>query len=299
MAVAALILSLMVFIIIGLPISFSLGLSSIVYFIINPDFLIMMPQRIWAGANSSAMMALPLFCMAGMLMNYSGMTKRIIDFCSYLVKPFRGGLGEVNVIASMIFGGISGSSVSDTSALGSVLIPEMEERGFSKGYATGVTVASSTVGMIIPPSIPMILYSSISSQSVGALFLAGLIPGILIGLTQLVLVHIISRYKKYPVEKGKFEFKEMLKRSGSGLISLSMPVFIVLCVSFGVATATESAGIAVFYAAIIGFLIYKKLKFSHIKEVAKDTLMTSSTIMIIIAFAYIFVWILAFENILT
>jgi len=211
MAVTALILSLFIFILLGLPISFSLGLSSMAYFIFNPDFLIMMPQRIWAGANSSVMVALPLFCMAGMLMNLSGITRKIIDFCSYLVKPFKGGLGEVNVIASMIFGGISGSSVSDTSALGSVLIPEMENRGYSKAFATGVTVGSSTVGMIIPPSIPMIIYSTISNESVGALFLAGLIPGLLIGTTQLFLVHIISRRNNYPIEEGKFEIKEMLK----------------------------------------------------------------------------------------
>ena len=297
MAVTALILSLFIFILLGLPISFSLGLSSMAYFILNPDFLIMMPQRIWAGANSSVMVALPLFCMAGMLMNLSGITRKIIDFCSYLVKPFKGGLGEVNVIASMIFGGISGSSVSDTSALGSVLIPEMENRGYSRAFATGVTVSSSTVGMIIPPSIPMIIYSTISNESVGALFLAGLIPGLLIGTTQLFLVHIISRRNNYPIEEGKFEIKEMLKRSVDGILSISMPVFIVLSVSLGVATATESAGVAVLYAVIIGFLVYKKLKLSQFAEVAKETLLTSSTIMIIIAFAYIFIWILAFERI--
>lgn len=297
MAVTALILSLFIFILLGLPISFSLGLSSMAYFILNPDFLIMMPQRIWAGANSSVMVALPLFCMAGMLMNLSGITRKIIDFCSYLVKPFKGGLGEVNVIASMIFGGISGSSVSDTSALGSVLIPEMENRGYSKAFATGVTVGSSTVGMIIPPSIPMIIYSTISNESVGALFLAGLIPGLLIGTTQLFLVHIISRRNNYPIEEGKFEIKEMLKRSVDGILSISMPVFIVLSVSLGVATATESAGVAVLYAVIIGFLVYKKLKLNQFAEVAKETLLTSSTIMVIIAFAYIFIWILAFERI--
>ena len=297
MAVTVLILSLFIFILLGLPISFSLGLSSMAYFIFNPDFLIMMPQRIWAGANSTVMIALRLFCMEGMLMNLSGITRNIIDFCSYLVKPFKGGLGEVNVIASMIFGGISGSSVSDTSALGSVLIPEMEERGYSRAFATGVTVGSSTVGMIIPPSIPMIIYSTISNESVGALFLAGLIPGILIGTTQLFLVHFISRRNNYPIEEGKFEIREMLRRSLDGILSISMPLFIVLSVSLGIATATESAGVAVLYAVIIGFLVYRKLKISQFAEVARETLFTSSTIMIIIAFAYIFIWILAFERI--
>jgi tripartite ATP-independent transporter DctM subunit len=297
MAVGILIITLLFLILLGLPISFSLGISCLSYFAFNPDFLIILPQRMWAGANSSVMVALPLFCLAGMLMNLSGITKKIIDFCSYLVKPFNGGLGEVNVIASMIFGGISGSSVSDTSALGSVLIPEMEKRGYSKAFATGITVASSTVGMIIPPSIPMIIYSTISNESVGGLFLAGLVPGILIGLTQLILVYIISRKNNYPIEKGEFSFKEMLKRSGDGFLSISMPIFIVLSVSLGVATATESAGIAVLYAAIIGFFIYKKLKWGQLFSKVKATIFTSSTIMIIIAFAYIFIWILAFERI--
>lgn len=281
----------------GLPICFSLGFSGVIYFMINPDFFAMLPQRIWAGANMQGMIALPLFVMAGLLMNSGGITRRIIDFCSYLVKPFKGGLGEVNVIASMIFGGISGSSVADTCALGSVLIPEMEERGYSKGFASGVTVASSTVGMIIPPSIPMIIYSTVSNESIGALFLAGLIPGVLIGLTQLILVYTISRYKNYPVEEGTFKWKEMGKRTMAGVLSISMPLFIVLSISFGVATATESAGIAVVYAVLICFFIYKSLEKGSFKGILKETLMSSSTIMIIIAYAYIFIWILAFEQI--
>src|SRR5690554_3144250 len=297
MAVAALILSLMVFIIIGLPISFSLGLSSIVYFIINPDFLIMMPQRIWAGANSSAMMALPLFCMAGMLMNYSGMTKRIIDFCSYLVKPFRGGLGEVNVIASMIFGGISGSSVSDTSALGSVLIPEMKKKGFSLDYSAGITVASSTIGMIIPPSIPMIMYSMISGASIGALFLAGLIPGVLIGLTQTLLANIASRKKNYPIEQGGVSCKGLIEKGKDGFLALLMPVVIVISVSFGIATASESAGVAILYAFILGILVYRELKIKDLKQMVKRTFISSSSVMIIIAYSLIFTWILAIEQV--
>ncbi len=297
MDVTVLLLSLFVFVLIGLPISFSLGASSLLYFLLNPDFIIMMPQRIWAGANMPVMVALPLFIMAGFLMNYSGITRRIVDFCIYLVKPFKGGLGEVNVIASMIFGGISGSSVSDTSALGSVLIPEMEKRGYNKGFATGVTVSSSTVGMIIPPSIPMIIYSTISNESIGALFLAGLIPGLLIGLTQLVLVYIISRYNNYPIEEGVFKISELFRRTKDGILSLAMPLFIVLSVSLGVATATESAGVAVIYAVILGFIVYRGLKIKDFKNVLKETLLNSSTIMLIIAYAYVFIWILAFERI--
>lgn len=297
MDVAILLISMVLLIILGFPICFSLGFSGAIYFAFNPDFLIMMPQRIWAGANMSLMVALPLFIMAGLFMNIGGITEKIIDFCTCLVKPIKGGLGEVNVIASMIFGGISGSSVSDTSALGSVLIPEMDKRGYSKKFATGITVASSTVGMIIPPSIPMIIYSTISNESVGALFLAGLIPGVLVGITQLVLVYVISRVKGYPYESGEFKINELFRKTKDGILALLMPVFIVLSVSLGIATATESAGVAVIYAVILGFFVYKGLKIKNFYNVLKQTLLNSSTIMLIIAYAYIFIWILAFEQV--
>jgi len=295
--VIAIVLILIVSIFLGIPIAFSLGFTGIIYFAIHPDLLNMMAQRIWAGANMNVMTALPLFIIAGYIMNSGGITKRIIDFSMDLMRPLKGGLGEVNVIASMIFGGISGSSVSDTSALGSILIPEMEKRGYSRAFATGVTVGSSTVGMIIPPSIPMIIFSIISGASIGHLFLAGLIPGILIGVTQLILTYIISRRRNYPIATGKFELKEFARNSFNGMLSLLMPVFIVLSVSLGIATATEAAGVAVFYALLIGFLVYRELRLKDLKNILKESVLASSTIMIIVAYAFIFTWILAFEQV--
>lgn len=171
----------------GVPIAFAMGFSSIVYFAFNPSFLPMLSMRMFSGANMNVLTCIPLFILAGGLMNSCGITRRIIDFCMYLMRPLKGGLGEVNVIASMIFGGISGSSVADTSALGSILIPQMQRIGYPREFSVGVTVGSSTMGMIIPPSIPMIMFSLISGASVGALFLAGLIPGLLIGITQFAL----------------------------------------------------------------------------------------------------------------
>jgi len=162
MSVAVLIGTFFLLIVIGVPIAFAVGGASLLYLVIyNPSFAAMVPIRIWAGTNSFVMIALPLFILMGELMNRGGVTKRIIDFCMYLVRPIKGGLGEVNIIASMIFGGISGSSVADTSAIGSVLIPQMVEKGYPKEVAVGITVASSTMGMIIPPSIPMLLYLSL------------------------------------------------------------------------------------------------------------------------------------------
>ena len=207
----------------GIPLAFAIGASCVTYILIYaPTFITMLPQRVWNGAYSELMIAMPLFMLAGELMNTGGITQRIINFCMELLRPIRGGLGEVNIVASMIFGGISGSSVADTSALGSILIPAMEKEGYPPEASAGITVASSTMGMIIPPSTPMIVYSMISGASVGALFVAGAVPGILIGLTQLVLVYIISAKKGWHPEKIKFDGKRAAKSLLSGIPALIM-----------------------------------------------------------------------------
>lgn len=177
MAMIILLILLIFFAALGVPLAFAIGASCVSYIAANvPAFMGMLPQRIWNGAFSELMIAMPLFMLAGELMNTGGITKRIINFCSEILRPIRGGLGEVNIVASMIFGGISGSSVADTSALGSILIPAMQDEGYPPDASAGITVASSTMGMIIPPSTPMIVYSMISGGSVGALFMAGAVP---------------------------------------------------------------------------------------------------------------------------
>lgn len=283
---------------IGVPIGFAIGASSLLYFVVyNPGFISMVPQRVWAGTNSFVMIALPLFILAGELMNGGGVTKRIINFCGYIVRPIRGGLGEVNVIASMIFGGISGSSVADTSAIGSILIPQMVEKGYPKPVALGITVASSTIGMVIPPSIPMLMYAMISGESVGALFLAGAIPGILVGVTQTVLVWTISKKRHYHPEYTRFDKKHFAHTMRDGTLAVLMPVVIVLAISFGIATPTEVAGIAALYALLLGFLLYRELKWKSVLEAVKRAFLSSSSVMIIIGFSMIFSWILAIEQV--
>lgn len=293
MSIIMLLGGLIVFAAIGVPLCFALGATSLVYIMFNsPDFVVMLPPRIWSGANSFVMIAMPLFILAGELMNKGGITNRIINFCLYLVKPYRGGLGEVNVIASMIFGGISGSSVADTAAVGGVLIPEMEKRGYPKRFAAGITVASSTMGMIIPPSVPMIMYSMVSGESVGALFMAGLLPGILIGVSQVITCFGISRKNGYHPERTPFVFKDFVHTMIDSLPSIILPFLLVGCISFGVATATESAAIAVLYAFILGKFVYKELRWKQVWDSLKKTFLTSSSIMIIIGFTTIFTWLL-------
>jgi len=300
MYLAIMFIALIILLVIGLPIAFALGGSGILYMLLsNPSFLMSFPQRIWSGCNSFLIIAMPLFMLSGELMNHGGLTRRLIDFSLLLVRPFHGGLGEVNVVSSMVFGGITGSSVADTSALGSILIPDMVKKGYSKGFSTGVTVASSTVGMIIPPSIPMLMFAMVSGVSVGKLFMAGLIPGILIGATQLIITWSISAKKGYHKFQTKQTFSENKKVAKDGILAILMPIMILITVTMGVCTASESAGIAVLYALILGTVIYKELTIKDIKSSLKKTAMITASIMIIGGFTMIFTWILAMEQIPT
>lgn len=298
MAMLILLVLLIFFAIIGVPLAFAIGAACVTYIgVSEPTFISMVPQRIWNGVFSELMIAMPLFMLAGEIMNVGGMTRRLMNFCEEILRPINGGLGEVNVVASMIFGGISGSSVADTSALGSIEIPAMVEAGYPEGVSTGITVASSTMGMIIPPSSPMIVYSMISGGSVGALFMAGAIPGVLIGVTQFTLVYLLSlKYGWHPKRK-KFDFIQFKQRMLGGIPALLLPLFIIICVSFGVCTASESASVAVFYSLIVGFFIYKELTWKDVWVALKKSFISSSSIMIIIGFTTIFTWILTMQGV--
>ena len=289
--------SLLIFILIGVPIGYSLGGAGILYFLAeNSTFLMTVPQRVFSGLNSYILIAMPLFMLSGELMNHGGLTKRLINFALLICKPFRGGLGEVNVVASMIFGGITGSSVADTSALGSILIPDMNRQGYSNDFSTGVTVASSTVGMIIPPSIPMLMFAMVSGVSVGKRFMGGVIPGVLIGLFQLAVVWVLSEkrgYHKIQAKIGAGKAKVVI----DGLVSLLMPVMILVFTTFRITTASESAAVAVVYALLVGTLVYRELKWKHILAALKKTAIMTATIMIIGGFTNIFTYILAIKQV--
>ena len=293
-----LLFSLFAFLAIGVPIAFSLGLSTTLYFIIfNKDLLQVVPQMLFAGMDSYTLIALPLFILMGQLMNESKITSRLIDYCLIFIGNIRGGLGIVNVISSMLFGGISGSSVSDTASIGSILIPEMKKRGYPEDYAAGLTVASSTMGMIIPPSIPMVLYAVTAQESVGRLFLGGVFPGIMVGVFQLLITIVISNKNSFPRENKTVSFDTILKMTVKNSYILFMPFFVVGSVILGVATPTESAALGVFYALIIGLFLIKRLTLKRIVKALKSAVLTSAKIMIIIAFSKIFIWVLAFERV--
>lgn len=293
-----LLVSLFVMLVIGIPIAYALGLSAMTYFMLEQPMLAgIMPQKFFAGLDSFALVSLPLFILMGMVMNAGGITARLLDLSMFFVGRLKGGLGLVNVVASMIFGGISGSSASDTASIGSVLIPEMEKRGYSKGFAAGITVASSTMGMIIPPSVPMIFYAIIAEQSIGKLFLGGIIPGLMVGVFQLFFVWFIAKRRNYPTEHVPFNLREGVRQFRRSAVVALMPVLIVGSVVFGLASPTETAGLAVFYGLLIGLVITGLSVLQKFPGAMRNAIITSAKIMMIIAFSQLYIWVLVLEQV--
>jgi tripartite ATP-independent transporter DctM subunit len=295
---AILLIGLLVFLLIGIPVAYAIGLSGFVYFLIEyPELLPVLPQRFYSGMNNYALISLPLFILMGNLMNKSGITERLISLSLSFVGRLRGGLGLVNVSSSMIFGGISGSAVSDTASIGSILIPEMKNRGYPVRFAAGITVASSTMGMIIPPSVPIVLFAIVTQESVGRLFLGGVIPGILIGFLQLSLVVFLAARYKFPREQRAFSAAFAWQQLRQAWLVIAMPLLVVGSVVFGIATATESAALGVLYSLLIGFLLIGGLKVKEVLECFYESILTSAKIMVIIALSTLYIWILALERV--
>lgn len=294
--VMSILLSLMAFfLVLGIPIGFAILISSTFAIFIQDLPSSMATLRMIAGADSFLLTAIPFFIFAGILMREGGITKRILDFCLILLGSFQGALGHVNIMASMIFGGISGSSVADTASIGTILIPEMIKKKYPRNVSAAITAASSTIGIVIPPSIPMILYALASETSIGKLFLAGAIPGILIGLIMMMITAFISARQGYGRERDNLpSFKEIIVGLKDGLLALTMPLIIIGGIVGGVVTATEAAATAVLYAFILGFFIYKELKLSDIFPAIKETVVSTSLVMLIVVSATFLGWILAY-----
>ncbi|RKY03210.1 MAG: C4-dicarboxylate ABC transporter permease, partial [Spirochaetes bacterium] len=290
-------ISFLLFLIMGIPVAFCLGISSLACLFIKPDIpLLIIPQKMFSGTDSFPLMAVPFFMLAGSLMNRGGITKRLIRFSNILVGSIRGGLAMVNVVASMFFAGITGAAVADTSAMGTILIPAMVKERYDVDFSAAITASSSTVGPIIPPSIPMIIYGVYAGVSIGKLFLAGIIPGVILGFSLLGVAYIISVKRGYPKGKkvGIREFFVTLKEASLALI---MPVIIIGGIVFGIFTATEAAVVAVFYAFFVGFFVYGELKIKDLPHIIIESGITTSIIMLVIANASIFGWIIAHEQI--
>ncbi len=282
----------------GIPVAFALALTSLVILLMIGDIpLHLIPQRMFTGIDSFPLMAVPFFILAGELMNCAGITQRIIRLSKALVGHIRGGLAHVNIVASMFFAGISGSAVADTAALGSILIPAMEKDGYDKTFSAAVTASSSVIGPIIPPSIPVVIYALVASVSIGGLFLAGIVPGILIGLGLMGVSYVISRRNNYGTKHPMVTMQELIASITGGIIPMLMPIIILGGILSGIFTPTEAASIAVAYAIIIGFFVLRTLKLKDMPGIFYRSMVTTSIILTVMACANIFSWILSTEMI--
>jgi tripartite ATP-independent transporter DctM subunit len=282
----------------GIPVAFCLALTSLVMLLAIGDVpLHLIPQRMFTGMDSFPLMAVPFFILAGDLMNSAGITQRIVRFATALVGSIRGGLAHVNIVASMFFAGISGSAVADAAALGSILIPAMEEDGYDKTFSAAVTAASSVIGPIIPPSIPVVIFALVGSVSVGGLFLAGIVPGILIGLGLMAVAYILSRRHNYGTKRPMAPLTELLASARAAIVPLIMPIIILGGILSGIFTPTEAAAVAVAYAIVIGFLVLRTIRFRDLPQIFFRSMMITSTILMVMACANIFAWILGTQQI--
>ena len=276
----------------GMNIFLSMGIAcGLTVFVFDLPMMIL-AQSYVRGLSSYDFLALPFYFLAGDLMNYGGITPRLLRFSGALIGHIRGGLSHVNIVASMIFSGVSGSAVADTSAIGSVLIPSMKKEGYPGAYSAAVTAASSTIGPIIPPSIPLVVYGLLAQESIGKLFWAGAIPGLMMGFYLLGASFIMSYRRGYPARK-RANFKEFLKSSLDATFALMMPVIILGGITSCIVTPTEAGVIAVSYGLILGIFVYREIKIKDLPRILGQTMVNTGTILIIIATTGLFAWIVA------
>jgi tripartite ATP-independent transporter DctM subunit len=286
----------LVFMLLGMPIVFALGASSMLALGLASDIsLLLVPQRMIAQIDSFALLAVPFFVLAGMVMEQGGISARLVHFATCLVGHFRGGLAMVCIVSSMIFAGVSGSTSADAAAIGAILIPAMIVRGYDRAFVASLQAAAATMGPIIPPSTLAIIYASLTNVSVGKLFLAGIVPGIMIGLALMIATHFYATRLDYPVER-RATLKETMQSMRDSFWALMVPVVILGGIVSGVFTATESGAIAAVYALIVALFIYRELSWRDLPQVLLRSCLTTALVMIVIASAGVFSWILANEN---
>ena len=293
----ALLSSLLVFLFIGIPLAFTLGASSLLSLIAQGGVpLMVVPQRMFVAVDSFALLAIPLFILAGELMNGGGITQRLVDFADKLVGHIVGGLSHVVVVTNMIMAGISGSAAADAAATGAILIPTMIKRGYGKAFAGAISAAASTIGPIIPPSIPMVVYGSIANVSIGRLFLGGVIPGLLIGFFLMGVSYFISIKRGYPREP-RATAREISKSFMASFYAMVMPLIILGGILGGIFTPTEAAVVAVVYAYLVGTFIYKEIKVRDLTKIFMAAATSTAIVMLIIATANVLGWVLSYQRI--
>lgn len=298
MEVLILVGSLLVFLVLGVPVFLSLLATSLLHLIVNgPDPILLIAQRMSNTLDSFPLLAIPLFILAAEIMNRSGATRRIFGLASALVGHITGGLGHVNVLASVLFSGMSGSAVADASGLGMIEMQAMNEDGYDPAFSAAVTAASSTIGPIIPPSVPMVIYGVISGASIGALFMGGLIPGLIMGLGMMILIYFITRRSGSHTKRAAASWPEIGRAIIAAAPSMLLPVIILGGIWGGVFSPTEAAAVAVVYAGLLGVFVHRELKGHEILDALFEAGRTTASIMLIVAAAGLYGWLISVEQI--
>lgn len=298
MVLALYVVIFLILIIISVPIAFALGLSSVTVFWLSDQPLDLFAQRLWTGLDKFTLVAIPLFILTGELMSSSGILTRLLDFSRLILGRIKGSLLYINIMGSMFFGGVNGSAVADTSAIGSMLIPASKKEYKDPELVASITSISSIIGPLIPPSLPMLIYAfTASNVSVSALFLAGVIPGILLGIVLLITTYFVVRKKDYPILKTEeYTLKDVLKIIGWFLVALILPVIMVAGIAGGVMTPTEAGCVGVLYAVFIGFFITRELTFDLLYKSLYRTVVVSAIVMLMVSIGHVSVWWLSIEG---
>lgn len=298
MTILALALSFVVLTVIGMPIAFVIGISCLIALLMEGQSLTLLPHYMFIGMDSFVLVAVPMFVLAGEIMLKGGMTRSLTDLSDVIVGRIRGGMGHTNIAASVFFAGITGSASADTTALGSVLIPSMAERGYGRAYATAVTIASSVIGPIIPPSLTFVIYAmAVGGVSIGELFLAGLVPGLLVALALMVMNYRISVARNYEKRTERYSTRQVWTIFRRSLLVLVMPLLIIAGVLSGDFTATEAAACASIYALVICLIVTRSLRVGELPEVFFNTAKTSSIMFLLLATSSVLSYVLATQGV--
>jgi tripartite ATP-independent transporter DctM subunit len=295
---AEIFLVLLGLIMLGLPIAVSMGLTAVFFFVAlgETEVLTMVPARMYSSTTSFTLLAIPFFILTGNLMNSGGITHRLFRFAQNLVGHLKGGLGHVVVVSAMIFAGMTGAAVAEAAALGTVELEGMTKRGFDRKFSAAILASASTIGPVIPPSIPFVIYGSITGTSVGRLFLGGFVPGFLMGIALMIIVYVVSTQRGYPKER-RATIQELMASTLGALSAIATPVIIIGGMVSGIFTPTEAAVAATVYALILTMFIYKEVKLKDLPRILWETLETSVRVLFIISAAGIFGWLLIHQRV--
>ena len=283
---------LFVLFLVGIPICFSLGLVSIFGMVQGATPMIVVIQRLFTGADSTALIAIPLFILAGGLMVQGGISNRIVSFADALIGHFPSGLALVSILACMFFAAITGSAIAATAAIGGIMIPIMREKNYEDTFSAPLIACGGSIGPIIPPSIPLLLYGTMANVSVGKLFIGGFIPGIIMGVGLMIYSYFVGKKRHYVGREKKASREEILRTGKDALLALIMPIIIIGGILSGIFTATESGAIACAYAIIIGGLVYKELKLENMFSLFVDCAKSTGQVLVVVACASLFTWVI-------